>query len=454
MLYYDNHSNAQDAQKPFIHPYDPIVEEEYETLIKSWKQQLIDTTPKTPNKEYVKLAWMRLIDHYLDQQWLDSKQMLQCAQAWSARDSLSLTEAVHTMNILSLKSMQRSLDARQELLQALGDPEMMVSFGLYDDVKQERFSLAGSENEDEVHAPLLVRHTYDSTSSSSYEENVIAQLECGLDTERYHEDAESIDETEAILDAYRYQNQDEYLAQSTRHLSLVDHQQDTDEEEDNDDVFRERNPRLHSSMSSPNGLYSLSDESKNQNLRRSTSWREIRPGDEAPSTHSCDSQLGAPWKRWFGDNQRSSQSSIVFANQEFANEKIEANNAFFIQDHPLKEAEKTKKPRMLRSESNVSAFRPISNNLAPRCQPKQARTSTYSFLQQKEHHDSIKMMKSRSFPSKSALISTFKKSSSPPPIPHKERRGHSKIRSIVRKKVSFSKIFGGRKGSASTTFTT
>lgn len=474
MLYYNTHTEAQDVQKPFIHPYDPVVEKEYETLIKSWKQQLTDNTPKTPNKDYVKLAWMRLIDHYLDQQWLDSKQMLQCAQAWSARDSLSLTEAVHTMNVLSLKSMQRSLDARQELLQALGDPEMMVGFGLYEDceMKEERFSLAGSDNDDEVHAPLLVRHTYDSVSSSSCEEKIIAHLKCGLDSERYvhpyDEEDESIDETEAILAAYRDQQQDDLLAESASHLSLLDDQEEgfrLREEETECGVFHEPSSHLHSSISSPDPLYSLSEHSKKQYLRRSTSWREIRPEYNACSTYSSDSlmssQLGAQWKSWFGSNQRSSQSSVIFTNQEFANEKVEADNTFFEQIQPLKEAEKSKKPyMMLRSESSVSAFRPISNNLAPRCQQKSqqpARLSACSFLQQNEHVKSpasIKMMKSRSFPSKSALVSTFKKSTSPPPIPHKERRGHSKIRSIVRKKVSFSKIFGGRKGSTSSTFTT
>lgn len=477
MLYFSTHMEAPDAQKSFIHPYDPAVEKEYETLIKSWKEQLIDKTPRTPSNDYVRLAWMRLIDHYLDQQWLDSKQMLQCAQAWSARDSLSLNEAVHTMNILSLKSMQRSLDARQELLQALGDPEMMVGFGLYEGagVKQDRFSLTGSDNDDEVHAPLLVRHTYDSLSSASCEEKILEQLQCGINPDactRYSDDDDDddqdiADETEAILATYRDEEQDSQTSISVNHLSMASHEEDSAKQEVEDEVqdksedaFPEPRSPLMLSVSSPEAFFPTSKITKKQNLHRSTSWKELKY--DARSSFSSDeyisSQSGAQWKSWFAEDQQLA-FSCTFIEQELDTEHIEPNAIFSAQQKSSPVAYKHIKPcTILRSESSISTFRPISNNLAPRCQPQQqqSRLSTCSFLQQQNQArspSSIKMMKSRSFPSKSALLSTFKKASSPPPVPHKEQRGPSKIRSIVNKKVSFSKIFGNRKGSSSSSST-
>lgn len=343
-----NYNDAQDAlnSTSFLHPNDPIVDQEYENLIKAWKHQLIDKIPTTPNNDYVRFAWMRLMDHYLDQQWLDSKQMMQCAQAWSARESISLPEAVHTMNILGLKSMQRSLDARQELLQALGDPEFMVSFGIspIQSNDDKRVSLSGSEDdESEVHAPLLMKH------------NTV------------NEEDEAIITTDEIIDDYHAEDHFE-------------------------------RSRITSSSSTPN-ISSLSSEDEQCRYYKASSWKEI------------DSSDNVQWKSWFlnsHNNEGEKIKPIVFAD-----EKVQTDD---IQPY-----------LMVRSESSISAFRPISNNLAPRCQQPQQHTS----LERK-----TTITKSKSFPSKS-----------PASVPQKER--NFMIRSFVNKKVSLSKFFNGRKTSTS-----
>jgi hypothetical protein len=234
-----------------------------------------------------------------------------------------------------------------------------------------------------------------------------------------------------------------------------------DEVQDNsEDAFPEPRSPLMLSVSSPEAFFPTSKITKKQNLHRSTSWKELKY--DARSSFSSDeyisSQSGAQWKSWFAEDQQLA-FSCAFIEQELHTEHIEPNTIFSAQQRSSPVAYKHIKPcTILRSESSISTFRPISNNLAPRCQPQQqqSRLSTCSFLQQQNQArspSSIKMMKSRSFPSKSALLSTFKKASSPPPVPHKEQRGPSKIRSIVNKKVSFSKIFGNRKGSSSSSST-
>ncbi|KAI8642237.1 hypothetical protein BD408DRAFT_416765 [Parasitella parasitica] len=413
---------------------------------------------------------MRLMDHYLDQQWLDSKQMLQCAQAWSARDTISITEAVHTMNIISLKSMQRSLDARQELLQALGDPDFMVGFGVAP-IDITSGPLAGTEEQEEeeedgqVHAPLLVKH-----NNTPVEETFnITQDEAIVTTSIKQEDPDLIE-----LDIQDFKQQDFRLtaSSSTPNISLRSSLDD-----------------FSLNKSGFNRKY----ESYYQKLNQASSWKEIDVKQDEESImsenrsiysdHSDHSDLnaqmdgnGIQWKSWFVDEHTESQQGqpllapdepIIFE-QEFADEKVETDDC--LADFYNLQAKKKHPFLMIRSESSISAFRPISNNLAPRCQQSMKRSSSSYAIQnqhQQHHHTQLKeppsqpqhsaatITKSRSFPTKSSLSASFKTSiasSSPPPMPSnstsiKER--NFMIRSIVGKKVSLSKLFGSRKSSSS-----
>ncbi|KAK4512328.1 uncharacterized protein ATC70_003026 [Mucor velutinosus] len=467
--------HAQDAHnpQPFLHPHDPNVEKEYETLIQAWKNQLIEKTPASPSYEYIRFAWMRLMDHYLDQQWLDSKQMLQCAQAWSARDSIGITEAVHTMNILSLKSMQRSLDARQELLQALGDPDFMAGFGVTP-IDTTLDPLAGIEAQDEddddeedrqVHAPLLVTHNNTPIEESS---NTFPG-----------------EEDEAIMtDDIKPEQTD-----SEEGLSEPDQQ-----------ACKQQGFRLTSSTSTPNiSIRSSQDdfsfnksgfnrkyESYYQQLDQASCWREMEMKHEEVSVMSDDQSIysdhsdinehvngnGFQWKSWFVDEQSDHQQQqqpllapdepIIFE-QEFADEKVETDACLAELYNP--QPKKNQPFLMVRSESSISAFRPISNNLAPRCQQLMKRSSSSITIEKAEpQHQPLQLpaaatiTKSRSFPTKASLSASFKavpsssSASSPPSMPTnstsiKER--NFMIRSIVGKKVSLSKLFGSRKSSSS-----
>lgn len=463
--------HAQDARnpQPFLHPHDPNVEKEYEILTQAWKNQLIDKTPASPSYEYIRFAWMRLMDHYLDQQWLDSKQMLQCAQAWSARDSISITEAVHTMNILSLKSMQRSLDARQELLQALGDPDFMVGFGVTP-IDATLNPLAGTEAQDEddeeeedrqVHAPLLVKHNNTPT------EETFTNLD--------EEEDEAIMTTDIKTEQTNSQEEEEE-GEEREEEDLIELDQQ---------VYRQQGFRLTSSSSTPNiSLRSSQDDisfnksgfnrkygSYYQQLNQASCWKEIEMKQEEVSVVSDDQSIysdhsdihgnGIQWKSWFVDEQPDHHQQqqpllapdepIIFE-QEFADEKVETDACLAELYNP--QPKKNQAFLMVRSESSISAFRPISNNLAPRCQQLMKRSSSSISIQKATpQHRPLQLpvaatiTKSRSFPTKASLSA-----SSPPPMPSnststKER--NFMIRSIVGKKVSLSKLFGSRKSSSS-----
>ncbi|KAI8973914.1 hypothetical protein BDB01DRAFT_854176 [Pilobolus umbonatus] len=484
-----NENDAPAAVKPpqFLQLHDICVEQEYENLIRDWKNQLIDKTPSTLNTDYVRYAWVRFMDHYLDQHWLDSKQMLQCAQAWSARDSLSLQEAVHTMNILSLKSMQRSLDARQELLHVLGDPDLMARFGInntaesaqdtdYSSHSTPRFSLSHSEEEQEVHAPILIRHHSDMVEKDT---DRLVNLDRVIEAQKDLADYISIDENSPLpQDIYEYSskkvevetglelktegsekilipalgeenlgNQFEYYCQVSKRPSIWNDKYTKGE----DGLIEDRLSTLDLGVNSPLGS-------------------------------------GIPWKSWFlnsrsdisalslGDGLDLTGSIIVSdddqrpVNSYSSKEELNPGGSFidlcsqspiyprsrfdsFDSSTPVK---KSLPQHMVRSESSISTFRPISNNLAPRCQHQVSNHyPSLSSEQSTKYRDSSEstqplstinatITKSRSFPNKSSL-STKKRS----PTPVKER--HFNIRSIVYKKVSLSKLFGGKKPSASTT---
>lgn len=452
--------DAQDAQNiPFhTHPHDPSVDKEYENLTRAWKNELIDNTPTSPNSNYMRFAWMRLMDHYLDQHWLDSKQMLQCAQAWSARDEIDIAEAVRTMNVLSLKSMQRSLDARQELLQAMSDPDLMGFDAPRHTSYNDRFSSVTSSTtsleveDNDVHAPLLVKHgniPSEETNAPLFDEAIITTTD--------EKQEETTDSRETALEEIS-------LEDNSKSSGEVKSRRNYEEEEevnnrttyDDDTHFDsyEYARSISSSMSSPNllsstrygGLATRKYESYYQKLHENSSWKEMDVNndesslmsdnnDNTESIYSHDSEISSPlgsgvqWKSWFVGND-SNQSTTGFAN-----EKVETD-ASFSDFHP--EYRKQQSFLMVRSESSISAFRPISNNLAPRCQVSQSSDNLVPT-------SPLVLTKSKSFPTKAALNEAT--SSSPPPVPN--QKSNFMIRSIVSKKVSLSKLFGSKKSSSS-----
>ncbi|KAI9486084.1 MAG: hypothetical protein EXX96DRAFT_547649 [Benjaminiella poitrasii] len=512
-----NYSGTQKPLSIMSNPSDPSVEKEYEALIRQWKTQLIEQQPAVPsNCDYVRLAWMRLMDHYLDQHWLDSKQMLQCAQAWSSRESIGLAEAVHTMNIISLKFMQRSLDARKELLQALGDPDFMASLGVAPinntSIEQKPTPAGLSDGEEdeederqEVHAPLLVKHNNSQTDHSRLEididspvRNDEAIITIGKINENITDQARI--DNDDVIDLSTYDdNSDEdtispaFTSYSHLKVSLSTPNMSTSTNKDNLPV-------------SYNGLFRR-HESCYQQLYKISSWKEIqiKEEDDISENQSIYSSLqnignkselclpafdySTQWKSWFSGKQIDSiicdnplelpvSCFTEFSGEDFANEKIETDETFSDLYLALGESKSSgihKPSLMTKSESNISTFRPISNNLAPRCHqammsspiPNSMKRSSSCFdhindsnlrlpLYSNEHSSSnffsstrSIITKSKSFPSKTKPSA---EAPSPLPLPQKERK--NMIRSIVNKKVSFSKLFGSKKGSSSSSTTT
>ncbi|KAI8369977.1 hypothetical protein BD560DRAFT_423962 [Blakeslea trispora] len=499
-------------KKPYIHPHDPFVEEEYEALIRAWKNQLVEHTPSSHNNDYIRFAWMRLMDHYLDQQWLDSKQMLQCAQAWSARDALSLTEAVHTMNILSLKLMQRSLDARQEMLQALGDPGFMVSFGIPSATNSnDRVSLAGTEDEEEeeedqeIHAPLFSNH--EPIPANRIEDE-------GIVTCHFGEPKQELLKDEQL----QKPKQDPETMQARRLTLLVEQSKDMLPVRRRSRVLSfNSTPALSSNQKQKAFKLNRKYESFYHELHHDTlpNWKEDliikQPDISSESTSaftSAHSEMSSPilqseaqWKSWFlGDDAQppppvpisltsspppsanntaipvpalpSIAPSTISGNEltreqskstVYAEEKVETDVST-LTAYPRSSLKKIQqRPSLLiKSESSITAFRPISNNLAPRCQPLPSPllmndvvmpqvSASASLIQ----NGKTKITKSKSFPSKSALLSSkkFGSFSPPPPMPPQREQSHQQLSHFmtrVKKKVSLTKLFTGKKSSSST----
>lgn len=97
---------------------DELVELEYQKLKCAWEQQRYDTKSQKQETQYhphdtVQFTLMHLFHGYLNQIWMDSQNMLQCAQAWN--NDTHQKDAAFTMNILGLHLMKQSLRTRQEL---------------------------------------------------------------------------------------------------------------------------------------------------------------------------------------------------------------------------------------------------------------------------------------------------------------------------------------------------
>ncbi|KAI9257423.1 hypothetical protein BY458DRAFT_558205 [Sporodiniella umbellata] len=81
---------------------------EYQKLLSAW--DLLSASNKPD-------SFMQLFLSYLDQIWIDSQNMLQCAQYWQTipTETAEFSDAAHTMNSLGLHLMRKSLQTRQEL---------------------------------------------------------------------------------------------------------------------------------------------------------------------------------------------------------------------------------------------------------------------------------------------------------------------------------------------------
>lgn len=93
-----------------------IVENEYEKLKFAWEHQIHAAEKQKQeanNNENIQFTLMHLFHGYLNQIWIDSQNMLQCAQSWNSDENQK--DAAFTMNILGLHLMKQSLRTRQEL---------------------------------------------------------------------------------------------------------------------------------------------------------------------------------------------------------------------------------------------------------------------------------------------------------------------------------------------------
>ncbi|GAN03500.1 hypothetical protein MAM1_0042d02955 [Mucor ambiguus] len=95
-----------------------LIEHEYQKLKCAWEQQRYDSKLQKQETKYhshnnMQFTLMHLFHGYLNQIWMDSQNMLQCAQSWD--NGPHQKDAAFTMNILGLHLMKQSLKTRQEL---------------------------------------------------------------------------------------------------------------------------------------------------------------------------------------------------------------------------------------------------------------------------------------------------------------------------------------------------
>ncbi|KAI9033858.1 hypothetical protein CLU79DRAFT_725870 [Phycomyces nitens] len=445
-------------------PLDPRIEREYNKLVDTWTQQLLTDGHHldilSSDTQSIRLSCMRLMHRYLDQQWIDSQQMLQCAQAWNSYPSLSPVEAVHTMNILSLRTMQRSIDARREFLHALGDssdqrPMIDLSLPLPtppsfseaipnpipepepDSLDRNSFALS----EEEVHAPLLRTHKL------SYPQLPEPQLVFHPPPHRYRRDS----------------------VWTHPHGDPIQPEEKTEVE-----PFSPRE----------------SDESTSEPMyQRLSTWKKL-VGDRQAT--GLDPEDPDPWQSLYGPGFLSSSSSSSFFPKEDLKEPLVTltdpeDVVVKTSPQPLKSALRahhnihspptpcpsspppptpTLSSPILRSESSISAFRPISKNLAPRCKAptcsvrhSHSSLSIRSYANEGSCPDSSvwKVRQEKPTITKSCSVPTTVgrsiSSKTSPPLPTsststkiaKER--NFVMRSIVSKKASLGKLFAGKKAS-------
>lgn len=585
MLCATNQVNAQDATSspsstatastPSSHimlmhdPYDPRINDEYEALVRKWTDHLLSksrhspidsaissaatptTTPSSPSHHSTNKD--KTIDRLLEEQWIDAQRVLSCAQAWNTRDSLSIQEAVRTMNILGLRMMQRSLTTRHELNtqnqhQSAKTSDLnkdMPSFDLQsktlldEAITIPRFSLALSLDEDdehEMHAPLLRRYQQSSDASSSSDSishqhhpttssNNVQPINNPCSTTstlstparrpfrlmqspsapNFSESALLMERENCVNSYYRYY--------PTSWRPLPEH--------GNDDEENNRHISISSSSTSSNSTSSSSSQDhegytwkswfnnshhqSNQHKQHVCTfcWHPISKksfstGDaddvaaarllSSSNSSSFESTAGVgasgQAQIWSPDSYHSACSPLDPIHSSSNDELSSMEEDVF--ETPTTSSFGFQTDTILRSESSISAFRPISKNLAPRCSPpappaptdnwRYRRRETSSSMQQADSQQRRPAIpKSQSFPSKVASLassssnkipdvpiikaSTTKSSASATTVPttimgRSVDKGSSSssskernfvMRSIVSKKASLSKLFSGSK---------
>ncbi|KAG0168830.1 hypothetical protein DFQ28_004204 [Apophysomyces sp. BC1034] len=441
------------------------IKREYEKLIREWTDELFNARPETSSQsfeysqmdnQYLRFAWMRLIDRHLEQQWEDSQHMLQCAQAWYRRSSLSLAEVVHTMNILSLRSMQQSLDARQELLHTLasrssalpqfpsfsmhtppstvfGRPIPQESKEVYEEEGQQQSSIL-SEEQDEMHAPLLRRHHTNVINRPITFDAVVASS-ASMDTSPHTCNGIEPCAISTAARPSRLTPSPSTPTFSTSHDTVVCQ---------NGFVPACNHNRYYEK---------LSVETKRKDTCRSRTNSSSSTGDDVENK---------PWESWFTKSGQTNYCCF-FCKNPLPVKSLSADEADIpmmrtddstsgSSEAKFKEYEASllsnEKAPIGKSESSISTFRPISKNLAPRCAPPPKRSSSSSYTRSRSswQENQPTITKSRSFPSKVAALGKPKHS---PPLPtktHKER--NFVMQSIVNKKASLSKLFSSKKSVA------
>ncbi|KAI8979590.1 hypothetical protein BDF20DRAFT_835594 [Mycotypha africana] len=338
-----------------LDPNDPSIEKEYKKLAEAWKNQIRNKAPSQQNKDFIRLAWLRLMDHYLDQQWLESKQMLQCAQAWSSQQRISVRQAAHTMKIISLKSMRRSLETRREILQALDDSQLITSFEMSDSTStlerliKERLSIADSGgveglDGDELRHSALMKHLNGSTEEilTLHDEGIMTPEEVNRYIQFIGHDYNR--ESKVFNGESKIQTE----VDSTHPLSSS---KSTSTTSSKSNYFRWLIP----SRSTPNMSFNSNNIRKpgSQGLTRSYDtyyeklhqalpWKDlstkydstVSAGNSSTDTDGCNTNNKFNWKSWFhGDDlDHSSTEPLMEAVTEcfvveepFANEKVEAD---------------------------------------------------------------------------------------------------------------------------------
>ncbi|KAI8887575.1 hypothetical protein K501DRAFT_268667 [Backusella circina FSU 941] len=402
--------STEKLKPSYAHPLDPSVDHEYEILVQSWKDQLVQNTPNIPNADYARYAWLQLMDHYLDQQWLDSKQMLQCAQAWSGRELISVSEAVHTMNILSLKFMQRSLDTRKELLNTLNDPDLMMALGIspcsgnHDEEKylRDNESFHSVDIGKEVNLPPSFSDA-DSQDNASLHQDV----ECGVQERQALDECDSVRESLFDVDVKKR------------------------------DIFEEGAFGLQNclrySRSMPDFSLELNSPD-NHDTQSMSSFKDIqitRYGSDNSSTYSSTASSQSEFFLHSHDGPVDNATNFFTIRQStlykagFADEKAETDSVF---DEVSESTNMYSNYRlcvpnqeefnMIKSESSISVLQTSEMPRGSFCPNKRAT-----------------IVKSRSFPTKEALLSDDDQK-----ITNKDKG--FMLRAIVNKKPYFSRFFG------------
>lgn len=576
-------------------PYDPRINDEYEALVRKWTDHLLSksrhspidsaissttTSTTTPPSPHHLTKNNKIIDRLLEEQWIDAQRVLSCAQAWNTRDSLSIEEAVRTMNILGLRMMQRSLTTRHELNAQhqqpcpakTDEPNLdMPSFDLQsktlldEAITIPRFSLALSLDEDdehEMHAPLLRRYQQSSDDSSSdstsnhhhpitsNNNNVQAANPCSTTTStlstparrpfRLMQSPSAPDFSESALLMERENcankfapasNYYRYYPMSWRPLPEHGDGDVNDDPEDNNRHISISSSSTSSSSTSSsdqdhegytwkswfNHTHHQADNQHKQHIC-TFCWNPIAKkslstgdADDAvaarllSSSHSSSLESttmgvgasGQAQQVWSPESYHSACSpdkALLDDKYGCSNDESSSMEEEDVFETPTTSSFGFQTDTILRSESSISAFRPISKNLAPRCSPPSSSSSSSptdnwryrrreisssmqaADLPQQQRRPAIP--KSQSFPSKVASLassssnnkvpdvpiiksSTTKSSASATTVPatimgksadkatsstsssSKER--NFVMRSIVSKKASLSKLFSGSK---------